>query len=96
MSEDTFDVSYRPFLEALMAVVDADGTGGLTADQHVRWTGALMNVAPPVARDIHRRLDTDDDGYVPTADLLQAIHDFYFDDDPDGVGSWLLGPLDTD
>jgi hypothetical protein len=37
--------------------------------------------------------DSDRDSFITTPDLLQAIHDFYFDDNPDGVGSWLLGQL---
>jgi Ca2+-binding EF-hand superfamily protein len=92
-TEASFDQGYRPFLDAIMAVADADGNGFLDAQQHVRWTGALMRLPEADAREVHRRLDTDGDGLISTADLLQAIRDYYFDDDPDGVGSWLLGPL---
>jgi Ca2+-binding EF-hand superfamily protein len=89
----SFEQGYRPFLDAIMAVADTDGNGMLDADEHVRWTGALMRLPDADAREVHRRLDTDGDGFITTSDLLQAIHDFYFDDNPDGVGSWLLGRL---
>ncbi len=92
-TEASFEQSYRPFLNALMAVVDTDGNGMLDVDEYVGWTGALMRLPEADAREIHRRLDTDSDGFVTTRELLQAIHDFYFDDNPDGVGSWLLGQL---
>lgn len=92
-TEASFEQSYRPFLDALMAVVDTDGNGMLDVDEYVGWTGALMRLPEADAREIHRRLDTDSDGFVTTQELLQAIHDFYFDDNPDGVGSWLLGQL---
>jgi Ca2+-binding EF-hand superfamily protein len=92
-TEASFDQGYRPFLDAIMAVADPDGNGSLDVDQYVRWTGALMNLPEADAREVHRRLDTDGDGLVGTGDLLEAIRAFYFDDTPDGVGSWLLGRL---
>ncbi len=93
VTEESFVQGYRPFLDAIMAIADTDGDGKLNIGEHVRWTGALMHLPEPVARDIHRRLDSDGDGYITTEDLLQAIHDFYFDEDPAGPGSWMLGPL---
>ncbi|MGQ0779158.1 MAG: EF-hand domain-containing protein [Pseudonocardiales bacterium] len=93
VTEASFEQGYRPFLDAIMAVADTDGKGMLDVDQHVRWTGALMRLPDADAREVHRRLDTDGDGFITTSDLLQAIHDFYFDENPDGVGSWLLGQL---
>ncbi len=91
---ESFDAGYVPFLETIMAIADGDADGQLTAADHARWTGSLMNVPEDVAHGIHRRLDADGDGYVDTADLLAAIRAYYFDDDPDSAGSWLLGPLD--
>jgi Ca2+-binding EF-hand superfamily protein len=95
VTEESFQQGYRPFLDAIMAVADTDGDGRLSADEHVRWTGALMQLPEDDAREVHRRLDTDGDGSITTDDLESAIHDYYFDDDPAGVGSWLLGPLDA-
>ena len=92
-TEASFEQGYRPFLEAIMAVADTDGNGMLDADEHVRWTGSLMGLPEADAREVHRRLDSDGDGLITTSDLLQAIHDFYFDDSPDGAGSFLLGHL---
>lgn len=94
VTEESFELGYRPFLEAIMALADVDGSGKLSAEEHVRWTGALMKLPEADAREIHRRLDSDGDGFITTDDLLTAIHDFYFDEDPDGPGSWLLGELD--
>ena len=92
-TEASFEQGYRPFLQAIMAVADADGDGMLDAEEHVRWTGSLMHLPQADAREVVRRLDTDDDGLITTDELLQAIHDFYFDENPDGVGSFLLGSL---
>ncbi|MBF6222890.1 EF-hand domain-containing protein [Nocardia abscessus] len=93
VTEESFEQGYRPFLSAIMAIADVDGDGKLTVEDYVRWTGALMHLPADDAREIHRRLDTDGDGFVTTDDLLQAIYDYYFDENPEGVGSWLLGKL---
>lgn len=91
---ESFDDVYLPFLDSLMAVADHDGDGHLGVDEYVRWTGALMNLPPSVARGVHARLDHDGDGLISTDDLLAAIRAYYFSEDPEGPGAWLLGPLD--
>ncbi|WP_112261321.1 EF-hand domain-containing protein [Lentzea terrae] len=91
---ESFDDGYVPFLDALLAVADHDGDGYLGVDEYVRWTGALLNLPRSVARTVHSRLDHDGDGLISTDDLLAAIRAYYFSEDPDGPGAWLLGPLD--
>lgn len=94
-TEESFDAGYVPFLEAIMDVADTDGDGRLTVEDHIRWTGSLMNLPEADAREVHHRLDSDGDGFITTDDLLSAIRAYYFDDTPDSPGSWLLGPLDS-
>jgi Ca2+-binding EF-hand superfamily protein len=93
VTRESFDASYVPFLDALMDVADGDGDGRLTRDEQVRWTGALMGLPEPDAREVFGRLDTDGDGLVGRDDLLAAIRAYYFDENPHGPGGWLLGPL---
>lgn len=93
---ESFDIGYAPLLEAIVDIADQDGDGRLTADEHVRWTGALMNLAETDAREAFRRLDTDGDGLIAESELLAAVRAYYFDDDPASSGSWLLGPLDPE
>jgi Ca2+-binding EF-hand superfamily protein len=90
---ESFDVGYVPFLHAIMDIADADGDGRLTCEEHVRWTGALMNLPATEAREIAARLDSDGDGLIERDDLLAAIREYYFNESPDSAGSWLLGPL---
>jgi len=90
---ESFDAGYVPFLHAIMDIADGDGDGKLTREEHVRWTGTLMNVPATDAREIARRLDADGDGLIGRDDLLAAIRAYYFDESPDSAGSWLLGPL---
>ncbi|MFS8103958.1 EF-hand domain-containing protein [Lentzea alba] len=91
---ESFDDTYLPFLDTLMAVADHDGDGHLGVDEYVRWSVALVNIPPSAARAAHARLDHDGDGLISTDDLLAAIRAFYFSEDPDGPGAWLFGPLD--
>lgn len=90
---EAFDDIYVPYLDALMDVADHDGDGYLGVDEHVRWSAALMNVPEADARAVHARLDHDGDGLIGTEDLLAALRAYYFSEDEDGPGAWLLGPL---
>lgn len=92
---ESFEDEYVPFLDAIMDIADADGDGKLTREEQVRWTGALMNLPEADAREVFGRLDYDADGAVERDELLEAIREFYFDDDPHSAGTWLLGPLDA-
>ncbi|ANB04035.1 calcium-binding protein [Streptomyces ambofaciens] len=90
----SFDAGYMPFLDALMDIADQDGDGYLTRDEQVRWSGALMGLPEADAREVFGRLDRDTDGLISRDDMLQAIRDFYFNEEPTSAGVWLLGPLD--
>ncbi|MFD9698865.1 EF-hand domain-containing protein [Lentzea sp. NPDC059081] len=90
---EAFDDIYVPYLDALLAVADHDGDGQIGVEEHVRWSEALMNVSPADARAAHARLDHDGDGLIGTEDLLAALRAYYYSEDPDGPGAWLLGPL---
>ncbi|MGW7084486.1 EF-hand domain-containing protein [Streptomyces sp. NPDC054871] len=90
----SFDEGYIPFLDAIMDIADADGDGKLTREEQVRWTGALMNLPEADAREVFGRLDRNADGAIGRDEILDAIREFYFSDDPHSAGSWLLGPLD--
>lgn len=89
----TFDARYKPYLEAILAVVDVNGDGQFDEEEHVRWTGAFLHLDEHHARDSFHRLDTDGDGLVTVDEMLDAIHEYYFDEYPASAGSWLLGPL---
>jgi hypothetical protein len=89
----SFDEGYVPFLNAATAIADEDGDGKLTVEEHIAWTGALLNLSEADARMIHDILS--DDGELMSIDaLLEAIREFYFSEDPAAAGNWLLGSLD--
>ena len=95
-SPESFKQGYLPYLDALMEVIDTDQDGHISRDEYVRWTGALMNLSEPDAREAFARLDTDCDGLIGRTQLLDAIQAYYFGDSPRSTGTWLLGPLEAD
>lgn len=93
VTRESFEQGYAPFLDAIMDLIDQDQDGRLTVSDEIRWTGALMHLPEPDAREAFRRLDQDGDGYITTRELLDAIRGYYFDDSAESPGHWLLGPL---
>jgi hypothetical protein len=90
---ESFDEGYVPFVQAVLAIADSDGDGKLTLEEHVAWTGALMNLSAADARMIHDILSGEDE-LLCTRVLQEAIREFYFSEDPASAGNWLLGSLD--
>lgn len=86
----SFEREYRPYLEAIMRIADADGDGRLTADDHVRWTRALMRLPEEHTREVFRQIDTDQDGYITTGELVDSARGYYFDEDPGSATAWTL------
>jgi Ca2+-binding EF-hand superfamily protein len=92
-STETFDQGYMPFLSAVMDIVDQDGDGKLSVTDEIRWIGAMLHISEQDAREGFRRIDQDEDGFITTRELLEAIRAYYFDNSLDSPGYWLLGPL---
>lgn len=72
MTPEQFRKSYLPYLDALMAIVDSDGSG-ITAEKYARYTRTHLRLKDAVGRDIHGRLDTDGDGLVTKQEYADAV-----------------------
>lgn len=70
--------------------LDQDGDGRITLAEH-RAGMAALGLNEREAEAAFRRLDSDGDGYITREEMLQAVTDFYYSDDPDAAGNWLLG-----
>lgn len=92
-SPGSFEAGYVPFLDAIMEIADTDGDGVLNRDEYVKWSGAMLGLDAEVAAGVFARLDADGDGRVTRQQVLEAIRVYYFDENPESAGSWLLGPL---
>jgi len=89
---ESFDEGYVPFIDAIMDVVDTDGDDKMNPDEYARWGRSLMNLPEAESLEMHRRIDTDGDGYITREELLESIREFYFNEEPDSLGAQALGP----
>ena len=55
----------------------------------------LINVPKADTRVAFRLIDKDGSGYITTDEMGEAIREYYFNEDPQSIGSLLLGPLDS-
>lgn len=90
-----FEQLYIPFNEALIAIIDTDEDGRITLAEDVRWKKAIMNMSESDIRAAFPRIDQNGNGYITANEFLDAARQYYFNDDPQSIGSWLFGPLDA-
>jgi len=78
-----------------MEIADTDTTGKLNMDEQIRWSGCADE---PSGRKMRARFfgGSTRAGMATSqrANMLDAIRDYYLNDDPHSAGSWLLGPLE--
>ncbi len=70
---------------------DQDGDGQLTVDDYKRTT-RRWQLSEREVEAIFQRMDSNGDGYISHEEMLQAVREFYYSDDPDAPGNWLIGP----
>ena len=71
--------------------LDQDGDGQVKLSEYTSGMAAL-GLSEHDAEESFRRLDLDSDGYLTYEDILEAVTDFYYSDDPNAPGNWLMGP----
>jgi hypothetical protein len=79
-------------LPLLYEMIDADGSGQLSAAEHAKFLAAFK-IGAEDAAETFRALDTDGDGVVTKAEFLEAGAKFFFYDEPDAPGNLFWGPL---
>lgn len=71
--------------------MDVNQDGLIEAEDYVRWFVDVVNGAEETGRDAFARIDRDGNGRLSTAELQQAVADFYLSADADAPGNWLFG-----
>lgn len=85
-----FEDTLRPLATAVLALVDADGTGVVERDEFVTLM-TRCGLPDHDARTLFERLDTDHRGTVEVAEVVRTTRDFCLDPTPDKPGHWLFG-----
>jgi juvenile hormone diol kinase len=80
-------------LPMLFDIIDADGSGQISLDEHQQFFEAFgIDVA--LSPDVFRRLDTDGDGSISREEFLEAGAKFFFFDEEDAPGNHFWGPVE--
>ena len=87
MRETVADVA-----QTVLRLADRDGDGKISLAEYSALSRAY-GVDAPAANEAFGHLDRDGDGFIDTNELLQNIQEFFYGDDPNAPGNWLVGPL---
>ena len=102
VTRDEFLASYDALLamreaitgvsQAILHMTDRDGDGKISPAEFAANMQAY-GVDAPAAAQAFSHLDRDGDGFIDNNELLQNVDEFFFGEDENAPGNWLVGPL---
>ena len=71
--------------------VDVDGSGEISGSEYKN--GFLAHLSDESLKDeVFTKLDLNGDGHLSKQEVLKLVHDYFYSDDPEAPGNWILGP----
>jgi len=102
VTRDEFVASYDALLamretiasvsQGILQMTDHDGDGKISQAEFAANMRAY-GVEAPAAAEAFGHLDRDGDGFIDNTELLQNVEEFFFGEDENAPGNWLVGPL---
>jgi Ca2+-binding EF-hand superfamily protein len=92
ISGNKFPQILRPAARAVIRLADTDGDGLISLPEFTVLQQAYGTPAGAI-REAFEMIDANGDGQLSTAELEQAMHDFYVGRKPTAPGNWLFGPV---
>ena len=87
---DAFEVMIDPYVGTVFALLDRDGDGRITRAEVRRYL-SLYGMGDDALGEIFAKIDPQARGVFSRAAIGQLAREFYFSDDEQAPGSWLLG-----
>ena len=78
-------------VRTILTLLDTNNDGKVSAPESAAYLTAWGATAAEIA-EAFRQLDHNGDGYLTTDELRQNAEEFFFSDDPNARGNWLIGP----
>ncbi|MFB8790060.1 MAG: EF-hand domain-containing protein [Potamolinea sp.] len=69
--------------------LDTDGSGEISREEYKQ--GFVVQQDESLSEEIWDKLDINGDGNLSKEEVLQHVHDFFYSNDPEAPGNWLLG-----
>lgn len=91
-NKDNYRAIVGNWTDSLIELSDRDGDGRLSKQEYVTNL-RNFNAAEAAANEAFRRLDRNGDGYLTRDEILRSVEEFFYSDDPEAPGNWLVGPV---
>lgn len=90
--KDNYQAIVGNWADSLIELSDRDGDGRLSQQEYVTNL-RNFNTSEAAANEAFRRLDRNGDGYLTRDEILRRVEEFFYSDDPQAPGNWLVGPV---
>lgn len=88
---DQYPTEINAFAQIIFNVCDVDDSGNLDLDE---WVTLFRAFGLPVvyAQEAFSSLDKNRDGSLQKEEVIAALNDFYYSDDPSTLANFMFGP----
>jgi Ca2+-binding EF-hand superfamily protein len=91
--ESRFESTALMVAEVMFNLMDQSGDGRLTLEEYRDWMGAFRIGKEDMTEDVFQKLDLNEDGTLTKEEVLHLTREFFYSDDLEARGNWMLGPF---